>query len=223
MSTSQHSLTLKLAVSTGVLSPLLSNLLALQRAEEPETRVLLEEVPPTDLLQGLGSSHYDFGITWATSVEPPLRSQPLWHEELGLAVPSRSPLLAHAVIPAEALRRYSLIQTGLVPSDELLRQLEGPLQDASSFELMAVLVAAGYAVGVAPRSRISRVLDWGIVWRPLAGGPHSVRAQLLRSGSTHEPAADRFAERAAKITDADRSTCSHHWCNIWTPSAHTTE
>ena len=206
MSTSQPSLTLKLAVSPGVLSPLVANLLALQRAEELETQVLLEEVPPEDLLHGLGSGRYDFGITWTIPVESPLRSQPLWHEELGIAVPSRSPLLAHAVIPSEALRRYPLIQACTALSDELLRQLDCPLQDASSFELMAVLVAAGYGVGVAPRSRTLQAHDWGIVWRPLAGGPHSIRAQLLRASSRKEPAADRFTERAAKITAADHST-----------------
>lgn len=211
MSTSQPSFMFKLAASPGVLSPLLANLLALQRAEEPETQVLLEEVPAKDLLHGLTSGRYDFGITWTSSVESSLRSQPLWREELGIAVPSRSPLLAHAAIPSEALRRYSLIQTCIALSDDLLRQLDCPLQDASSFELMLVLVAAGYGVGVAPRSLISQAHGWGIVWRPLAGGPHSVRAQLLRAGSKQEPAADRFAERAAKITAADHSTRPDHW------------
>ncbi|WP_177497610.1 MULTISPECIES: substrate-binding domain-containing protein [Gammaproteobacteria] len=203
MSTSQRSITLKLAASPGALSPLLANLLALQRAEEPETQVLLEEAPPEDLLHGLGSGRYDFGITWTTSAEPSLRSQPLWNEELGIAVPSRSPLLVHAAIPSEALQLYPLIQACIALSDDLLRQLDCPLQDASSFELMAALVAAGYGIGVAPRSRISQAHGWGIVCRPLAGGPHSVRVQLLRAGSKQEPAADRFAERAAKITAAD--------------------
>lgn len=206
MSSSQWSLTLKLVASPGVLSPLLANLLALQRAEEPETQVLLEEAAPENVLQGIGNGRYDLGITWTPPRVPALCGQPLWHEELGIAVPSRSPLLAHAAIPLEVLRHYPLIQACIAPNDELLRQLDCPTQCASSFELMAVLVAAGYGVGVSLSSRISQAHNWGIVERPLAGKAHSIRAQMLLPSSRKEPAIDRFAERAAKITAASCAT-----------------
>ncbi|MEF3065549.1 LysR substrate-binding domain-containing protein, partial [Pandoraea apista] len=106
----------------------------------------------------------------------------------------------------DVLRRYPLIQACLALDNELLRQLNCPTQHASSFELMAVLVAAGYGVGVSLSSRISQAHNWGIVKRPLAGGPYSIRAQLLWPRSRKEPAIDRFAERAAKITAASRAT-----------------
>lgn len=49
MSAPSQSSILKLAVSADALSPQLATLLALQRAEEPETLVLLQEVTAGDL------------------------------------------------------------------------------------------------------------------------------------------------------------------------------
>ncbi len=64
---------------------------------------------------------------------------------------------------------------------------------------MATLVAAGYYVGIAPRSRLMRARGWGIVLRPLAGGPHRLATKLLRARQDCPSAVERFAERARKI------------------------
>ena len=56
---------LRLAVSADTLSPRLANLLALQRAEEPETIILLREVAARDLVRGLEDGTYDAGIALA--------------------------------------------------------------------------------------------------------------------------------------------------------------
>jgi len=56
---------LRLAVSADALSPRLASLLALQRAEEPETIILLREVAARDLVRGLEDGTYDAGIALA--------------------------------------------------------------------------------------------------------------------------------------------------------------
>jgi DNA-binding transcriptional LysR family regulator len=199
---------LKLAISADALSPKLATLLALQRAEEPETVILLQEVAAGDLVRGLENGNYDIGMTLATaSADPSLTTQLLWGDELALAVPLRSPLLAHAEVSLDVLLHYPLVRWCLQACEALHRQVDAILgpeehvaQEATSFELMAVLVAAGYGVGVAPRSRILQARRWGVAMRPLANGPYFVRSQLLQSPRGSAPAIARFTERATKVS-----------------------
>ena len=198
---------LKLAVTAGTLSPRLASLLALQRAEEPETIVLLQEVAASDLIRGLEDGVYDVGIALvATTTVFAMNAQPLWADELALAVPLRSPLLAYPEVPLDALLHYPLLQWCLWACEALSQQVDarfGPEkqspQEVTSFDLLAILVAAGFAVGIAPRSHIARARGWGVAMRPLADGSYVVRTQLLQPSRERLPAVDRFAKRAAKV------------------------
>jgi DNA-binding transcriptional LysR family regulator len=211
LSASCQSLLLKLAVLADALSPQLATLLALQRTEEPETTVLLQEVAPEELVDGLESGRYNLGMALAT--KPPARNAlPLWADELVLAVPLRSPLLARPEVSLDALLQYPLLQwcpracVALSQQLEALRVNEGQGHSAleiASFERMAVLVAAGYGVGIAPRSRVVQARSWGVAMRPLANGPHLIRTQLLLPVEGWTPAVERFAERAAKVAASE--------------------
>ena len=95
---------LKLAVSADALSPRLASLLALQRVEEPATLILPQEVAAGDMIRGLEEGTYDAGIALAgTMAVSAMNAQPLWSDELALAVPLRSPLLAYTEVPLDAL------------------------------------------------------------------------------------------------------------------------
>ena len=207
LSASCQSSFLKLAVVTEALAPQLATLLALQRAEEPETVVLLQEVDPRELFNGLEDGIYDMGMALTmTTPSPALNPHLLWADELALAVPSRSPLLAHPEVPLDALQHYPLFRWHPQACDALSQQLDAlcgneecPSQEITSFEHMAVLVAAGYGVGLAPRSRVVQARSWGVTMRPLANGPYFFRIQLLPSSRGWTPAVKRFSERAAKV------------------------
>ena len=198
---------LRLAVSADTLSPRLASLLALQRAEEPETIILLQEIAAKDLIRGLEEGTYDAGIALvATTTAFTMNAQPLWADELALAVPLRSPLLAYPEVPLDALLRYPLLQWCLRACDALSKQVAarfGPemhsVKEVTSFDLLAVLVAAGFAVGIAPRSHIARARGWGVAMRPLANGPYLIGTQLLRKSDGSARAVERFAERAVKV------------------------
>ncbi len=73
---------------------------------------------------------------------------------------------------------------------------------AKSFELMAVLVAAGYGIGFAGKSRIDTARKLGIVMRPLAGSPNDLSTYLLRSHSMRSSSAERLIERARNLDQA---------------------
>jgi len=198
---------LRLAVSADTLSPRLASLLALQRAEEPATIILPPEVTAGDLIRGLEDGTYDAGIALAGIMAvSAMNAQPLWADELALAVPLRSPLLAYPEVPLDALLRYPLLQWCLRACDALSQQVAArfgpemhPVREVTSFDLLAVLVAAGFAVGIAPRSHIERARGWGVAMRPLANGPYLIGTQLLRKPHGSAPAVERFAELAEKV------------------------
>lgn len=194
-------------MSADTLSPRLASLLALQRAEEPATLILPQEVAAGDMIRGLEEGTYDAGIALAgTMAVSAMNAQPLWSDELALAVPLRSPLLAYTEVPLDALLHYPLLQWCLRACDALSQQVTArfgpemhPVKEVTSFDLLAVLVAAGFAVGIAPRSHIARARGWGVAMRPLANGPYLIGTQLLRKPHGSAPAVERFAERAEKV------------------------
>ena len=198
---------LRLAVSADTLSPRLANLLALQRAEEPETIILLREVAAGDLVRGIENGTYDVGMALAaTTTAFTMNAQPLWADELALAVPLRSPLLAYPEVPLDALLHYPLLQWCLWACEALSQQVDARFEpemhsakEVTSFDLLAVLVAAGFAVGIAPRAHIARARGRGVAMRPLANGPYLISTQLLRKPHKSARAVERFAERAIKV------------------------
>lgn len=101
---------LQIAVTAGALTPPLATLLARQRAEEPETPVRLVETTVADQCWGLEEGRYCLGFsTTPDLLRHPLQSAALWQDELAVAVPPRSPLLALAEIPLHEAVQHPLI------------------------------------------------------------------------------------------------------------------
>jgi len=207
MTSACRSLGLTLGVSPAALLPELATLLALQRAEEPETAVRLLEARDADLAAGLQDGRYDLGMAYGGVQPSAVTVVPLWPDELVVAVPLRSPLLAHVTVPLEALQNYPLLQWSSRPCEALSLKLDALFgkdsgEHSGSFEWIAVMVASGYGVCIAPRSRIALARDWGLAMRPLSGGPYRVDVRLLWQESRRTPAAERFVERAGRATSA---------------------
>lgn len=192
---------LKLGISSGVPSSRLAALLALHRAKEPETPVSMEEVTSSpDLIEGVKNGRYDIGFVATTT---PADDAPLWREELAVAVPDRSPLLRYAAIPLGALLPYPLFQYCPLACEVLFDQEWPVLYRVKSYELMTVMVSAGYGVGIAPRSRIEQSRSWGVVMRPLADGSYWIGTHMFRSERNDAPAIERFVKRAQTIASCN--------------------
>ncbi|WP_165496969.1 LysR family substrate-binding domain-containing protein [Phytopseudomonas dryadis] len=199
---------LQIAVTFEALTAPLAALLAKQRAEEPETPVRLIETSAADQVQGLKGGAYSAGISIVPSGQDALPSLPLWRDELAIAVPVRSPLLAFPRVPLEEVARYPLVMwcPGSCEAinqhvESLLRPVEPVLNimaRAKSFELLTVLVAAGYGMGFSTMSRIAASRPLDIVMRPLLHNARHVTTYLLRTAAA-SPAIDRFVERARAI------------------------
>ncbi|MBY4674334.1 LysR family substrate-binding domain-containing protein [Burkholderia multivorans] len=204
---------IRLAVACETPPTLLSKLLERQRAEEPETPILLSEVSSAGLVLGLKEGRFDAGLTLTPFKEAPLQTKVLWRDDLVVALPMRSPLLGRARIPLDEIAEYPLVmlccdcRKGINPPvEELLRDLKKPIniiQYVRSFELMIVLVAAGYGVAFGGRSRFDASSSWNIVTRPLAGPPRALTTHLIYNDELPSPRLYRFARRAAVVQGDD--------------------
>ncbi|AMR78710.1 LysR family substrate-binding domain-containing protein [Cupriavidus nantongensis] len=200
----------RLAIAPGVTSPCLSTLLALQRAEEPDTAIAFFETSGDELMTGLHEGRYDAGISLRNVSAPTLKSQPLWSESMAIAMPMRCPLLDRAKLTVAELLAYPIFrwQAETCP---LLDQRLSFLMSASkpdiveyvtSFEMMALWVAAGYGVGVSAQSRIEDAHGWGIGMRPLRDGPYEIVTYLQRPHGQTNSVSERFVRRALQVARA---------------------
>ncbi|HHF0928432.1 TPA: substrate-binding domain-containing protein [Pseudomonas aeruginosa] len=200
---------LRLAVAPGVPSSHLSALLARQRAEEPEVALSFFEVAGDVLLQGLREGRYDAGMSLQGASDPALKTQPLWAESMAVAVPPRFHLLDRAKLTIADLQGYPIYrwQAEACPLlDERLASLmpldQENIQRVTSFEMLALWVAAGYGVGVSAQARIDHGQGWGITMRPLSDGPYEMVTHLHRPHAQADSVSERFEHRALQITGA---------------------
>jgi len=204
-----HSSHIRLAIAPGVPSPPLSNLLALQREEEPETTIALSEATGDALMLGLRESRYDVGLALADAMDASLHSEPLWREEMAIAMPSRYPLLRHAALTLDDVLRYPIFRWQAEPCPLLNRKMATGearqpfnIQYVPSFEMLALWVAAGYGIGITTQSRIIRARAWEICMRPLlsdADAPFEIVTHVLRRHEEHGAALARFTRRARQV------------------------
>jgi len=197
---------IRLAIAPGVPSRQLSALLALQREEEPEVKIALSEVSGDALMVGLQEGRYDAGLALADAADASLRSQPLWREEMVVAMPLRYPLLNKAVLTLDDVVDYPVFRWQDEICPLLDQQLTGFLpehafnvQHVTSFDLLAIWIAAGYGVGISAHSRIKNARAWDIYMRPLANAACEITTYLVQP-ATHCPAShERLKRRALKI------------------------
>lgn len=203
---------LRIAISFGAFTAPLAELLAKQRAEEPGTEICLTETSYSEQVQGIDVGRYDLGFAVARNAGVKLHNEILWRDEIAVALPVRSPLLEFAEIPLKKAVQYPLVlwsAENCEPLNHLVKELLNSakatlnvVDHARSFELMAVLVAAGYGIGFAGKSRINAARKLGIVVRPLAGLPNYLYTYLLRSHSMRSSSAERLIERAHNLVQA---------------------
>ncbi|MFC4729434.1 LysR substrate-binding domain-containing protein [Coralloluteibacterium thermophilus] len=174
-------------------------MLALQRAEEPETPVVVHEASATDLFEGLEDGRYDIGIAMGAAPVRHLQIDLLWQDELAVALPERSPLLSYPAVPVEKLGTYTLFECCPYAAEALFGPRPANPCRSTSFELMAVQVAAGYGVGLAPRPLLEQSRNWGVIMRPLTDSTHWVGTHLIRPERGNSPAIERFLRRGQTV------------------------
>jgi len=196
---------IKLAIVSGVPSRQLSSLLALQREEEPEITIILSEVSNDALIFGLREDRYDAGMMLVDATDASLHSQPLWREEMAVAVPLRHPLLEKAALTLDDVADYPVFrwqaETCPLLEQQMAYLLEKPfdIQNVASFERMVMWVAAGYGIGITAQSRVTHARAWGLCMRPFADASYEIITHLVWSAKRCHDPLERFERRALQV------------------------
>ena len=204
MESSNNTTEIRMAVLGDWVPPQLADVLALQRAEEPETPVVVVGCTDPEQRGELPGGGFDFVLSAADRTWPGWVCEPLWHDALAIAVPKRSHLLAYREVPYEAVLKQPLICSRSAVGERwrmtLQRLSDSALQSCEqmvdTFDMAMTLVAAGYGVAAAPARRLACYANNGIVFRPLAGVPTIVMAYLLRQDVSLADSQARFVRRA---------------------------
>ena len=208
MKSSDASTEIRVAVLGEWVPSPLADLLALQRAEEPETATALIGCSATALAQELPHDNFDLALSTAAWEWPGWVCEPLWHDTLAVAVAKRSHLLSYREVARQELLKQPVICAQSTADEPWRAVAHGLVEDApqgheqtvSTFDMAMTLVSAGYGIAVAPAARLTCYLRRGIAARPLAGAPIIVMAYLLRPRSSLTEPQERFARRARSVS-----------------------
>lgn len=204
---------LRIALSDGITPSRLPALLARCREEYPEIEIRLFEVPLDQQIKGLHDDLYDAGFSMADEAGDGIIVNPVWEDQLMVAVPARHPVLAYKRIPLEEVLRYPIVlgdpaacEGHARQVDRILRRQERePLiaQRVATFDVMMMLVSAGLALDLAGGAHIAFSRELGVVARPLAGQPPLLTTYLLRRDAEPSQMLARFIERLASMESND--------------------
>ncbi|HBP4890029.1 TPA: LysR family transcriptional regulator [Pseudomonas aeruginosa] len=203
---------LRIAVSDGAIDPRLSTFLARCRAEEPEIEIRMSEMPLAEQLRGLRSGDFTIGFAHTADVGDDIVAEPIWRDQLVIAVPARHALLAHKKIPLHELRGHPLVLCDPHVCEGYCRELARLLQplmrkpkvveEVSSLDMMLTLVGAGYGVGFMTATKIPVSQRPDVVIRPLEMDSAVITTYLLRPAiSDCSASLDRLIVRLRDSSD----------------------
>lgn len=201
--------TLRIALSDGIARSRLTALLALCREEEPEVEIRLFEIPFSKQLKGLRNDLYDAGFALADEIEDGIVAEPVWHDPLVVAVPSRHPLLAYRHVPLDEVVNYPLVLCHPEVCEGCSQQLGRLLRSVDTqpivaervvtHDLMLTLVAAGYGVAFSSAAHLEVCHHKDVVARPLAGRSFMMTTFLLRPDNEPSEQLSNFIRRVNHV------------------------
>lgn len=200
---------LRIALSDGITPSRLPALLAMCRQEEPEVDIRLFQVPLSQQMKGLQDDLYDVGFAQSEEAGEGVVAEAVWSDPLMVAVPARHHLLKHKLIPLDEVLQFPLVLCDPLVCEGHARQVERVLRRSdreplvvervASFELMMIVVSAGFALGLAGGPHITASRESGVVARPLAGRSPMLTTYLLRREGEVSEVLSRFIERVQAI------------------------
>lgn len=200
---------LRIALSDGISQTHLSTLLARCRQEAPEVDIRLSEVPLCGQIRGLRDGLYDAGFSKAEHPGEGILASPAWHESLVIAVPARHPVLAYPELPIDVVLRHPLILRDPGACAGCSRQVEKMLNSAgrkpdvvelvATHDLMMVLVAAGFGLGVTTETHLKINRHPEVVARSLTGEVPVLTTYLLRQDGEPSQELVAFMDRVSTL------------------------
>jgi DNA-binding transcriptional LysR family regulator len=208
--------TLRIALSDGFAPPRLASLLARCLVEEPEVKIRLFQIPFSDQIKGLRSDLYDAGFAQTADVGDGIIAEPVWTDPLVVAIPARHPLLTHKRVPLASLLQFPLILCHPEICEGYTRQIERVLRTAEikpqiaehvvTHDLLLILVAAGYGVGLTSSGQVDASRHPDVVIRPLAEDGVALTTYFLRPDIEPSEQLSHFIDRVSPLDTTEGST-----------------
>ncbi len=203
---------LRVAISDALAQPRMTELFALCRDEEPEVEIRVFEMPVAQLLKALQQDEIDAGFTLFHEPGEGYATEPLWHDDVAIAMPARHPLFGRKRVNVADALQYPLIlchpevcQGGYAYVEAMLAKVSEEhgqpviAEHVSGHESMLMMVAAGYGVGFAIDSQIAQFQRPDVAVRQMETGLPPVTTYLLRGAAMPSDPLAKFIERARKI------------------------
>lgn len=181
---------------------------ALQREQAPEVAVKVHEVSAGELRAGLQAGWYDVGLSLNMGADLDFSCEPLRRERMVAVVPAGHASLGRAGLHLEDLLQFPMLRWSAETCDALEQHMsvlfagrEPGIREVTSFEMMALLVSAGYGVGITAESRSDRLAGWGITMRPISNGSYELVTCIVLAASRSSPVAEQFVQRMRRIAE----------------------
>ncbi|HCE6397625.1 MULTISPECIES: LysR family transcriptional regulator [Pseudomonas] len=202
---------LRIGLTDGLAQPRLTRLLARCREEEPLTEVRVVEMTFSEMVKALGHDQIDAGFTTAHSeLNGGFVKKVVWTDRPAIAIPRNHPLLSLEKIPLQEVARYALIfchPERCSGGYNVIRRWFGeyglPMPSIAEYvsghELMMLLVAAGYGIGVALESQVTLFSHPDVIIRPVTDDVPSAETFITTLDKPHSEELGRFVARAQEV------------------------
>ncbi|WP_211460827.1 LysR family transcriptional regulator [Collimonas silvisoli] len=202
---------LRIALSDGLAQPRMTELLARCRAEEPLTEIRVLEMTVAEMIRALKFDQIDAGFTVHTGFAHERRiKETVWTDRLVFAMQARHPLLVRDKLSLSEVIQYPMIAChpercagGNDVINRWFRDAGLPeptiAEYVSGHELMMMLVAAGYGIGLALESQVALYCHPGVVIRQILDDNAVAATFLVRPNRIPSPELERFFLRAKRV------------------------
>jgi DNA-binding transcriptional LysR family regulator len=186
--------TLRVGVPPGLPAHLLPQVVSPLRAEQPDARVTVRELPTPEQVAALNDGSLDFGLVREPIDDPGLSRRCLLVEPLGVSLPVGHPLASRERVNLRELEGESFIcfPRTWAPAlhDSLVRVLldasvQARFEQSEHLSTTQGMVAAGLALTFSAPPWLDGVE--GIVWRPLADAHIEIRTSAAWRASNRTP------------------------------------
>ena len=213
---------LRIAISDALAQPRMTELFALCREKEPDVELRIFEMPVAQLIKALQQDEIDAGFTLFHDSGEGYTAEPLWHDDVAIAMPARHPLLSRKRVTVADALQYPLIlchpemcRGGYQYVEAMLSKQQDEhgqptiAEHVSSHESMLMMIGAGYGVGFAINSQIGQFQRLDVVVRPMESGLPPVTTYLMRrTDAVPSEQFLGFIERARKVGGLSSSDAS---------------
>lgn len=172
--------TFRISTSEGIDIYRLSELLRLYREEKPQINIQIQQVKFSEQIYGIANNLYDLGFCRDSNFSKKgVSIRKAWEEEIVVLLPLRHPLLERQYLTLQDVLKYPLISFDPEYHSGYFQQIKNLChqvriepqfaQFTKTYNLMLVLVAAGYGLSLIDSNKFERMRNNMVVGRKLCG------------------------------------------------------